>query len=72
MTCACPMLDGYNCAAFRAGRDTVLGPVDDLEECACACHEDHERELSEREEEDTDFDRNTCPGCGGNCQTACR
>ncbi len=24
------------------------------------------------ESEDTDFDRNTCPGCGGGCQVACR
>jgi hypothetical protein len=68
------MADSYNCAAFRAGRETpVLGPVDDLDECVCACHEELEREVMEAlEEGDTDFDRNTCPGCGGNCQTACR
>lgn len=34
-------------------------PCDD----ACRCED--------REEED-DYDPNACPGCGGNCQAACR
>ncbi len=38
--------------------------------CLGDCHCDEMNE--DRDEDDDDFDRNGCPGCGGNCVTACR
>jgi len=68
--CACPMDDGYNCAAFRAGRSVpVMAPGEDDERCECVCHEEHEGDCDS--EDPDDFDRNACPGCGGSCQRAC-
>jgi len=46
------------CAGVMAG-----GLCDDAR---CSC--DDEREEDDRD----DFDYNACPGCGGNCWTACR
>lgn len=70
MTCACTHSDRFDCADYRSGYDmrTLLDadlPFNSGEECECGCH-------APPEDEDDGYDPNACPGCGGNCQTACR
>ncbi len=52
----CRECQSVPCAGAMAGACDVA---------ECHCHE-------ESESEEEDFDRNTCPGCGGGCQVACR
>jgi hypothetical protein len=70
----------------NVARATLRAHVDSCDACDVGgCPEgarlvkasdDLELELLEMALEDLgpadDFDRNACPGCGGNCQTACR
>jgi hypothetical protein len=57
--CACPRLDRHDCADFRSGYDMrrmLASPgdpeyneLDSGEECECACHDEHDAQLSEEE-----------------------
>jgi hypothetical protein len=44
--CSCPRIDGGDCADTRYG---IEGQVEDP--CSCACHDLHEEQLRESEED---------------------